>query len=70
MAEPGLKQRRRSFVSDAAESIRESIDSAVEEIKTKLTLSWHEIPDWMKDNEYIITGYRRWTTLMPSKIPI
>ena len=25
-----------------------------------LTLTWHEIPAWQKDNEYILTGYRRW----------
>ena len=24
------------------------------------TLSWHEIPAWQKDNEYVLTGYRRW----------
>lgn len=27
-----------------------------------LTLSWHEIPPWQQDNEYIITGYRRCST--------
>lgn len=26
---------------------------------TGLTLTWHEIPAWQKDNEYILTGYRR-----------
>jgi hypothetical protein len=24
-----------------------------------LTLSWREIPAWMRDNEYILSGYRR-----------
>ncbi|EKM58051.1 uncharacterized protein PHACADRAFT_89788 [Phanerochaete carnosa HHB-10118-sp] len=24
-----------------------------------VTLTWHEIPAWQKDNEYILTGYRR-----------
>lgn len=28
-----------------------------------VTLTWHEIPAWQKDNEYILTGYRRWVTL-------
>ncbi|KAH7922778.1 HlyIII-domain-containing protein [Leucogyrophana mollusca] len=23
------------------------------------TLAWHQIPEWQRDNEYIITGYRR-----------
>ncbi|KAI0366813.1 HlyIII-domain-containing protein [Pilatotrama ljubarskyi] len=27
----------------------------------KKTLTWLEIPDWQKDNEYILTGYRRAT---------
>ncbi|KAL6306369.1 HlyIII-domain-containing protein [Sparassis latifolia] len=26
---------------------------------TRRTLTWLEIPDWQKDNEYILTGYRR-----------
>ena len=25
----------------------------------RLTLSWWEIPAWMQDNEYILSGYRR-----------
>ena len=24
-----------------------------------LTLTWEQIPAWQKDNEYILTGYRR-----------
>ncbi len=24
-----------------------------------LTLTWQEIPSWQKDNEFILTGYRR-----------
>jgi adiponectin receptor len=24
-----------------------------------LTLSWYEIAEWQRDNEYIMTGYRR-----------
>ncbi|OJA17662.1 hypothetical protein AZE42_03012, partial [Rhizopogon vesiculosus] len=27
--------------------------------KERTTLSWHEIPEWQRDNEYIRTGYRR-----------
>ena len=23
------------------------------------TVTWHEIPSWQQDNEYILTGYRR-----------
>lgn len=26
----------------------------------KLTLEWLEIPEWQRDNEYILTGYRRY----------
>ncbi|KAH9899349.1 HlyIII-domain-containing protein [Cubamyces lactineus] len=28
---------------------------------SRKTLTWLEIPDWQKDNEYILTGYRRAT---------
>lgn len=37
-------------------------DAPPEQEPTKtssLTLTWHEIPAWQKDNEYILTGYRR-----------
>lgn len=27
--------------------------------KQRMTLSWHEIPEWQRDNEYILMGYRR-----------
>ena len=27
---------------------------------SSLTLTWNEIPAWQKDNEYILTGYRRY----------
>ena len=27
--------------------------------KTNKTLTWLEIPEWQRDNEYILTGYRR-----------
>ncbi|KAG2139461.1 hemolysin-III related-domain-containing protein [Suillus cothurnatus] len=27
--------------------------------KKRMTLSWHEIPEWQRDNEYILMGYRR-----------
>lgn len=28
-----------------------------------LTLAWNEIPPWQQDNEYILTGYRRFGEL-------
>lgn len=27
--------------------------------RTRKVLSWKEIPAWMRDNEYILSGYRR-----------
>ena len=27
--------------------------------KTSKTLTWLEIPEWQRDNEFILTGYRR-----------
>jgi len=41
--------------SAAASAIRDSIS---ENFRTALTLTWEEIPDWMKDNEHIVSGYR------------
>ena len=29
-------------------------------LRHKLTLTWQEIPAWQQDNEYILTGYRRY----------
>jgi hypothetical protein len=31
----------------------------VSEIAHSLTLSWHELQDWQRDNEFIHRGYRR-----------
>ncbi|KAJ6543820.1 hemolysin-III related-domain-containing protein [Mycena sp. CBHHK59/15] len=28
-------------------------------LKTSRTVSWHDLPDWQKDNEYIVFGYRQ-----------
>ena len=27
--------------------------------KASKTLTWREIPEWQRDNEYILSGYRR-----------
>ena len=51
MSKPNdLRQRRANLKS--VPSRDESQKSAA------LTLSWTEIPDWQKDNDYILTGYR------------
>ena len=34
------------------------LKKAEEKTKDGLTILWHEIPSWMKDNHYIQTGYR------------
>jgi len=52
--------RRGSDVSSeisasAASVFRETIS---ENLRSALTLRWEEIPDWMRDNEYIKSGYR------------
>lgn len=48
-------------------NISQKVLHAVDEVKTAeeeainffKTLSWMQIEDWQKDNEYIIRGYRR-----------
>ena len=31
--------------------------------RQRKTLTWQEIPAWQRDNEYILTGYRRYVSL-------
>ena len=49
-----------SVQSDVAEapSVNLVIEK-VKEVEAILTLSWHQLEEWQKDNEYILTGYRR-----------
>ena len=37
----------------------ENHDASKMDTSTTALLTWSELPEWMKDNEYIISGYRR-----------
>ncbi|KAF2178802.1 HlyIII-domain-containing protein [Zopfia rhizophila CBS 207.26] len=43
---------------DVAKQATTKISHAEKEIKTKLTVLWHELPPWQQDNHYIQSGYR------------
>jgi adiponectin receptor len=51
-----LKARKRNL-SNYNEPGHHILQTGPEE--QRMTLSWHEIPEWQRDNEYILTGYRR-----------
>lgn len=51
-----LRQRR----YDTNGSVEKPDTSEIDyDNQRRLTLSWWEIPAWMQDNEYILSGYRR-----------
>ena len=39
------------------------IDPNSRRARKKVTLTWQEIPAWQQDNEYILTGYRRYVEI-------
>ncbi|CCL99603.1 uncharacterized protein FIBRA_01621 [Fibroporia radiculosa] len=50
---------RYGVASDVAKPTSEPVFSANDSKADRRTLTWLEIPAWQKDNEYILTGYRR-----------
>ncbi|KAF9494994.1 HlyIII-domain-containing protein [Pleurotus eryngii] len=50
-------RQRAPFASGSTATVTHLRDVAAE--VHKLTLEWLEIPEWQRDNEYILTGYRR-----------
>ncbi|TCD63067.1 hypothetical protein EIP91_006023 [Steccherinum ochraceum] len=48
---------RQRFPSNVASIHEDSSEKIV--IKQSLTISWSELPEWRKDNEYIVEGHRR-----------
>ena len=51
-----LKQRKPGRLAHAVEELKAAEKDAIEYIKT---LTWEQIDEWQKDNEYILSGYRR-----------
>ena len=45
-----------SRLSHVFDEVKHVEQEAIDLVKT---LTWHQIEEWQKDNEYIVTGYRR-----------
>jgi hypothetical protein len=58
---PDTLRDRRGVLNRQFDSGESTVDmlSPKRNASAKLTLSWLDIPEWQKDNEYILTGYRR-----------
>jgi hypothetical protein len=56
---------RKSFAKVPSTVERSALNVPVPSSNTPLsnTVSWHELNDWQRDNEYILTGYRRYIVL-------
>lgn len=52
-----LKLRRPGRLVEAVDELKTAQKEAIGYIKT---LAWEQIEEWQKDNEYILSGYRRW----------
>jgi len=38
-------------------TISETVEKVERSVKNALTINFQELPPWMQDNEYILTGY-------------
>ena len=56
-----FRKRRNSSltrtISHVIDEVKTAEHNAMEYVKT---LTWHQLEEWQKDNEYITQGYRRW----------
>ncbi|KLO13316.1 HlyIII-domain-containing protein [Schizopora paradoxa] len=48
-----------NVISNVTETIERAEHNVAEAIETLKTLTWHQLEEWQKDNEYITRGYRR-----------
>lgn len=52
--------RLRHAIPSAKKAAIDTGEAVVEAVKkVSHTLHWDELPEWARDNEYIVTGYRR-----------
>lgn len=56
--EPTLRRRRASSRS-SAHSLLDTVKAVEHKIESTLLLAWEELPEWRRDNAFIITGYRQ-----------
>ena len=56
-----------SRLSHVFDEVKHVEQEAIDLVKT---LTWHQIEEWQKDNEYIVTGYRRQVDVQKSTIGI
>lgn len=54
--EPGSK--RRSSFKDTVRQAGQAVSNLEQKIEQKLTVLWHEVEEWQRDNHYIESGYR------------
>jgi adiponectin receptor len=54
MTGPDTIRQRRAQTGDLNDGKRPTANPS----PTSWTLTWHDIPDWRRDNKYILTGYR------------
>ncbi|ROW09798.1 hypothetical protein VMCG_02175 [Cytospora schulzeri] len=61
--EPNLRRRRSSSPSTAhshaSDSLLETVKNVEEKIESSLLWAWDELPDWRKDNAFLMSGYRQ-----------
>ena len=55
--EPGLRPRRPDTTADRGTGDPDALDTKRKSDRPEL-LTWSQLPDWFKDNEYIQTGFR------------
>jgi len=48
-----------NVISNFTETIKHAEHGVSEAIGNLTTLTWHQLEEWQKDNEYITGGYRR-----------
>lgn len=46
-------------ISNVTETIERAEHNVADAIEALKTLTWHQLEEWQKDNEYITRGYRR-----------
>ncbi|KAI0035484.1 hemolysin-III related-domain-containing protein [Vararia minispora EC-137] len=57
--DPPIRLSAHQTVEKEAHQAQPNVHARSSHVLQKRTITWSELPEWMKDNEYIISGYRR-----------